>query len=375
MASKELEFEGATLPLKRDQERELDLSHEGGIYVSIKENTSEDRTPNGKGGREKEEPSELRAKRARSDGAESSTGVRTAAVHADHGEIALLNEEDQVQIYGEAYCRCWVIRLRSELQKENVKQLGQQLSVWLQALRAKVLRPEDCAKAIMGISLEGNGIYAVVALHRPTSYKSLRRSVISATGIGSDSKSSAKMEISQESEKNLRGLVELIKSSTHSTFSFGMDSTSPDRRKQKLDLFQNVDIQTSSLAEIALLTSDIQFKASCIQWRPTGNRCLAVGCSRGVCIWYIKVQTNLRAKHLGYLDSATDMIFLQCHGQVRSMSWSPCGRLLVVSIDKPSAPLLVWDVSLGVNTRLSPGLNKGVAHFLKWSPCGMEPWK
>ncbi|QDZ19332.1 hypothetical protein HOP50_02g18470 [Chloropicon primus] len=361
-----------TIPVG-ESERDLDPSHEGGLYLSIK--GRED------GGGGDTTTTTTTTKRKRSERGEGGAGIRGAAVHSEHGEIALLDEADQVRIYGESYGRHWVFRLKSDWQKENAKQRDQQLSVWLQALRAKLVRPEDCAQAIVGTSLDGSGIYAVVSLHRPTSYKSFRGLLCAATGVGGDpkAKASVALEIRQESEKGLRAMAGLVEASTQSTFSLGLEAAGPlsavsDRRKQKADGFKDVEIsRAGSLAETAVLTSDIQYKATEVSWRPAGGRCLAVGCNRGVCLWHIKtdMQQNSRTRHpLGYLDSSTEMIFLQCHGQVRSMSWSPCGRLLVVSVNKPSAPLLVWDVSLAVNTKLSSGLNKGVAHFLKWSPCG-----
>lgn len=368
---------GVQLPLS-GYERDLDVGHEGGIYVSIKESrrgieggqaAGGERDPNNAG-----ESADLReAKRKRSNLGESTAGVRDTAVHDELGEIALLNEADQVQIYGEAHGRCWILRLKSDWQKENVKQRDQQLSVWLQVLRAKLVRPEDCAKAVMGISLDGNGIYAFISLHRATSFKSLSDTLHAATGIGGDAKTSAAIEIRAESAKNARAAAGLVETSTQSTFSFGLESRPEDRRKQKVDLFKDVDIQSGSMAEIAVLTSDVQYKATSIAWRPTGSRCLAVGCSRGVCLWHIKTDTNSGARQaLGYgLDSgATEMVFLQCHGEVRAMSWSPCGRLLSVSLAKASSPLLIWEVSLGVHTKLSPGLTEGASHFLKWSPSG-----
>ena len=367
---------GLVLPVPRDDVRDVEITHEGGLYISIKEKDA-GRTrarPNDTGGpgenQAEEGEREREGTRSQTGKGESSTGVKRTEVHEHHGEVALLNDFDRVYVYGEAYGRCWIIRLSSDWQKENLKQRDQQLSEWFQALRAEIARPEDCAKASLGISLDGNRIYGVFSLHRAASYKSVRKLLEAAVGAGSDSTSSVKIELSHEGEKNVRDTASLIELSTQSTFSFGFDERLADRRKQKGDAFQNIEIQTSGLAQIAVLASDIQYKAAVMRWRPTGSRCLAVGCDRGVCLWHIKVNKNPRGKHLGYLDSATEMIFLQCHGQVRSMSWSPCGRLLVVSINKASAPLLLWDVSLGVNSRLSPGLNKGVSHFLKWSPCG-----
>jgi len=353
-----------TLPLA-GSDSDLDPTNEGGLYVSIGPSSSS--SPGREGGSE-----EKSSDAERSDPAETTTAIRDSAVHGELGELALLDDSDRVRVYGEPRGRFWVFRLRSGREKENLKQRDQHISSWLHSLRAKIVRPEDCAQAAMGPSLDGSAVYAVVGLHRATSLGSLRRTLRSATGAGYDGDGST-LEVRRETARGLRAAAAAIERSTQSSFLLGLDApASGDRRKQKQDEFAGLEVGEGGLAETAVLSSDLQYRATRVAWRPTGGRCVAVACHRGVCLWRMKARSGGRgaSQVLGHLDSPTEMVFLQCRGAVRSMSWSPCGRLLACSLEGPSRPLLIWDVSLCVHTKLSPGLAKGSAHFLEFSPCG-----
>ncbi len=56
------------------------------------------------------------------------------------------------------------------------------------------------------------------------------------------------------------------------------------------------------------------------------------------------------------------------HYPVTSLSWSPWGNLLVSACPR-NASLVVWDVPMGLATRVQRGRGKGVA-LVSWSPDG-----
>jgi WD40 repeat protein len=95
-----------------------------------------------------------------------------------------------------------------------------------------------------------------------------------------------------------------------------------------------------------------------VAWRPTSSTTVAVGCSRGVCLWHnIKDTSN------------TSLIWLQSPGEVavHALYWHPRGHLLAgASRHRPG--LFIWDVATGSVTSIRAGLEH--VTMLRWSPCG-----
>ncbi|KAH7618073.1 hypothetical protein Ndes2526B_g06975 [Nannochloris sp. 'desiccata'] len=94
-----------------------------------------------------------------------------------------------------------------------------------------------------------------------------------------------------------------------------------------------------------------------VAWRPTHSTSVAVGCSRGVCLWH------------NVTDTSASVVWLQSPGEasVHALCWHPRGHLLAgASLHRPG--FFLWDVATGLVTSIRAGLEH--VNILRWSPCG-----
>ena len=369
---------GATLPLSHaggasGSGGHADVCHEGGLHVAIGPSST-------KRGVGDDSPRDALPKRAR--GERRHAGSVAAAVHPFHGEIALLGSDDGVHVFGDAFGRHWSLDVVSKSDDDL------DTSSCLQSLRTRIVKNGTCTGGMISSagpmaspsaspSVPEGRVRALFTLERATSFQALKRSVITALEGALRSRSARDVVLVSVSEGDLQRMVEDVRATDRVLHEFGFDAyrrraTSVRASGAPHGADGEDAMQSAGVVRLALLTCEIQFQATDIQWRPTDIRCLAVACNRGVCIWNLKLDhhTSKGPKSSLALDSVTHMTFLQCRGPVSCMAWSPCGRLLAVSTRKASAPLLVWDVASGVYTKFSSGFYRGAPHLLRYSPCG-----
>eukprot|EP00731_Ephydatia_muelleri_P007900 Em0004g238a len=113
-----------------------------------------------------------------------------------------------------------------------------------------------------------------------------------------------------------------------------------------------------------LLRDKQQVDVTCIQWAPHCNNLLAVGAGGGILLWTVDHPVATSRLLSSWVRTET----VPGHCAVVSLSWSPHGDLLV-SASPVDAHLVVWDVMLGVATRIPMATGGGLG-AVTWSPDG-----
>lgn len=113
-----------------------------------------------------------------------------------------------------------------------------------------------------------------------------------------------------------------------------------------------------------LLRDKQQVDVTCIQWAPHCSNLLAVGSRGGILLWTVDHPVTTSRLLSSWVRTET----VPGHCVITSISWSPHGDLLI-SASPVDAHLVVWDVMLGVATRISVATGGGLV-AVAWSPDG-----
>lgn len=141
---------------------------------------------------------------------------------------------------------------------------------------------------------------------------------------------------------------------------------------------------------VSLHTQHTLIADSAIPCSPHCDSLLAVGASTGLLLWHIdptSPSTRLALPLLAPpppLQPTRSLLVMQFfsrfvsawvryesspgHTPITSLSWSPWGNFIVSSCPRDNN-LMLWDIPLGVGTRVTPRKRGGVAN-VSWSPDG-----
>lgn len=115
-----------------------------------------------------------------------------------------------------------------------------------------------------------------------------------------------------------------------------------------------------------LLRDRKQIAITCMEWAPHCSSLLAVGAAVGVLLWNVDPTTPTSR----FLTSWVRIETYPGHAPITSLSWSNHGNYLV-SASPANSSLIVWDIPVGVSTRVQRSKGGGLTH-VSWSPDGQK---
>lgn len=143
-----------------------------------------------------------------------------------------------------------------------------------------------------------------------------------------------------------------------------LDKVAVARQDHVVEIKDLLSSTSTGPARSILLKDKQQVNVTCIQWGPHCDNLLVVGAEGGILIWTVDHPVATSRLLSSWVRGET----LAGHCLLTSISWSPHGDLLV-SASPVDSNLVVWDLMLGVSTRIPLATGGGLT-AVSWSPDG-----